>query len=325
MKFVSWNVNGFRAVVKKGFWEKIQVINPDFICLQEIKTDHQAMEDFIKKQNLTAANQLQTNSESSLSTEIRANEALGLKSEHSSNWNIVWHSCLIKKGYSGVAIIYKSRFQNLISKVTFGLEHKEFDDEGRLISIDLNIQNKKLVLMNGYFPQGGRGPHRIDYKIRFYKAVYDAIRKNQQQEKSVILCGDLNTTIKDIDLARPNQNRETTGCLPEERLALSWLITPDLFEKSQILITNPDFRKFQDLEMPSLNLIDAFRHFYPNLKDKYTYWDQITRARERNVGWRIDYFLVDKNILPKVKNCKIEDEVMGSDHAPVVIETDFKY
>jgi exodeoxyribonuclease-3 len=296
IKLVTWNVNGIRAAIKKGLWEKISDIQPDILCLQETKSD----------------------------SEIMSSEAV----KHS-DFQMIFHSAVSRKGYSGVAtltatgntksqsvdksieLFEDSQASNIVSNITpnesakakvqqieyqIGLGLEEFDVEGRLVIAKYQTVDKKLkfTLINGYFPQGGRGPERIAYKIKFYQEVYKLAQKLKSQGEMLIICGDLNTTVTDIDLARPKENRNTTGCLPEEREAL------DLFLKG--------------------GFVDSFRYLYPDLPDKYTYWDQITRARERNVGWRIDYFLVDKDLLPHLKSVQILDQVMGSDHCPVAIE-----
>jgi exodeoxyribonuclease-3 len=171
--------------------------------------------------------------------------------------------------------------------------------EGRLVETEVSdLEGKYLfTLINAYYPQGGRGPHRIEYKIEFYREVKKRTQELQKLGKKIVLCGDFNTTVGDIDLARAKENRKTTGCLPEEREALDWFLKD--------------------------GFLDSFRHFYPEAADRYSYWDQITRARERNVGWRIDYFLVDKNLQENLKAADIHDQVMGSDHCPVSIELEF--
>jgi exodeoxyribonuclease III len=126
--------------------------------------------------------------------------------------------------------------------------------------------------------------------------VYEYVKILRDKGECVILCGDLNTTVADIDLARPKENHKTTGCLPEEREALDWFLRD--------------------------GFVDSYRHFYPEKEAAYSYWDQITRARDRNVGWRIDYFLVDQKLLPYLKDAYIWSEVMGSDHCPVGVDLD---
>jgi exodeoxyribonuclease-3 len=265
MKIITWNVAGYRAAVKKGFWDKIAIINPDIICLQEIKC-------------------LQSDIESSL---------FGF------NYEFVSFSATSRKGYSGVAIFWKKELKVLGHFV--GLDEPKFDEEGRIVALKFEFNNQKICLINGYYPQGGR-EGRVPYKIEFYDKVLEIV--NNLEDFIPILTGDLNTTICDLDLARPKQNRKTTGCLPNEREAFGRLLKADfeLNQNNELVIANSE-------------LIDAFRQFYPQMTGCYTYWDQITRARDRNVGWRIDYFLVSKKI--PLASCEILANVIGSDHCPV--------
>ena len=278
LNLLTWNVNGIRAAVKKDLWSKLDLLTPDLLCVQETKADAEIM-----------------------STPAVITE----------NWDVAFHSCSLKKGYSGVATYYSqpapSIFESALSSsgrkfttevLQVGLNIPEFDVEGRLITTKHTLTNpqtpiRDFVVLNGYYPQGGRGEHRIAYKIKFYEAVYAYATSLMAAGEHVLLCGDLNTTVGDIDLARPAQNRKTTGCLPEERKAL------DLFLKN--------------------GFTDTFRHFYPDRAGAYTYWDQITKARERNVGWRIDYWLASDTLLPYVTDAFILSDVYGSDHAPAGI------
>ena len=325
IKILSWNINGIRAAIKKGFWEKITQINPGFFCLQEIKATSETMQEIYEKYQ----NQFAENSESFL-----FEEGLVANSQ-TSNYNQKWSSCTLRKGYSGVLIGFKN--SNLVQDLAFEkLGVKKFDEEGRVLVSKFEVKNVnlKIALINCYYPQGGRGQSRIDYKLEFYYKIYQIGKKLKKEGYKLILTGDFNTTIDDIDLARPKNNRQNTGCLPEERLAFSWLLDytthpnkeKNLQEKlAGNLQSSQDFYEnlSQKMQNKSLKLVDAFRHFYPDLEQKYTYWDQITRARERNVGWRIDMFLVDKDLISYIKSCEILDEVMGSDHCPVVLEVEF--
>jgi len=191
-----------------------------------------------------------------------------------------------KKGYSGVAIFSKIEPK----KVDFGIGIPEFDDEGRT----LVAYYDDFVLINCYFPNGGGGPVRLDYKLRFYDAFLKFIEKLKKKGHKIVFTGDINTAHEEIDLARPKENEENTGFLPEER---AWLD-----------------------EVVASGYVDVFRHFYPTKTGAYTYWDQKTRARERNVGWRIDYFFVSANFLPKVKGTEILSDYYGSDHCPIVLK-----
>ncbi len=271
MKLITWNVNGIRAVVKKGFWQWFETEMPDAVCLQEIKADDDVMQkwwnDTLKSFGIN-------------------NDSILLGSHFLSSYNIIWHACSIKKGYSGTAIIYK---KSLNAKGLTGIGNSKFDDEGR--TTILNTQG--FVLINCYYPQGGR-PERIPFKLEFYEEMIGLVNKYKASGKKIIICGDLNTTVTDIDLARPKQNRKTTGCLPIEREVLGRLI--------------------------KAVGVDSFRHLYSDLPDCYTYWDQITRARDRNVGWRIDYMIVDSEIIGKIQDIKHLDTITGSDHCPVRLE-----
>jgi exodeoxyribonuclease III len=302
LSFISWNVAGIRASLKKGFWEKMNLLDPDFICLQEIKCQDEQMQELF----------------GSFGSEDLLHDYIPF-----------WHSCRLKKGYSGTAIFIKKtlwqdkRFQFI--DCVINLDALEYDQEGRMTIILFEYNNLKLALFNGYYPQGGRGEERIKYKIGFHEVIYKQCQKWQELGYNLILTGDLNTTVGDIDLARPKENRKTTGCLPEERLVLSQLINPQQFDSKQLIITNPDFKYLENLvsNNPSFNLIDTFRYFNPDQNGHYTYWDQITRARDRNVGWRIDYFLIDPTLLLHLKTVTHHDQVVGSDHCPISIELEF--
>jgi len=199
-------------------------------------------------------------------------------------YSAFFSSCQIKKGYSGVAIY--SKVEPL--KVIYGMGIKEFDQEGRTIGAEY----EDFWLLNAYFPNAGQGPERLDYKLRFYDAFLSFAEKLRGQ-KPVIFCGDVNTAHEEIDLARPKENAEHTGFLPEER---AWLD-----------------------EVISAGYIDSFRHFHPNTKDAYSYWDLFTHARDRNDGWRIDYFFVASEFMKRVKGVSILPDIYGSDHCPVSI------
>ncbi len=295
LNLASWNVNGIRAAVKKGFWQITQKLDLDILCLQETKANEQVMH------NLSAI------------LDYRP-------------YRLDFACARNRQGYSGVATFSldpdfhkhnsvnplfdlpdteqennkakpkPKQFSYLGAKIGLGLD--KFDQEGRVVTTFYQVTDKlQIALVNAYYPQGGRGQFRIDYKIEFYQAVLNYVQNLREQNYQLILCGDFNTTVTDIDLARPEQNRQTTGCLPEEREALNAFF--------------------------SAGLIDTFRYFYPTVTNKYTYWDQITKARERNVGWRIDYFLVHTDLLPYLKQAAIHDDIFGSDHCPVSISLEF--
>lgn len=190
-----------------------------------------------------------------------------------------------RKGYSGVAIYTKTDPAD--TKNGFGI--KKFDQEGRVLIQDY----KDFILFNIYFPNGQRDEERLKYKLEFYDEFLKYTNKLKDKGRKIIVCGDVNTAHKEIDLARPKENEKTSGFLPIER-------------------------KWMD-KFVSEGYVDTFRHF---IRDggHYTYWDPITRARERNVGWRIDYFFITPNLLPDLKSAFIMPEVMGSDHCPIGIE-----
>jgi exodeoxyribonuclease-3 len=192
----------------------------------------------------------------------------------------------LRKGYSGVAIYSKE----IPEKVEYGIGIKEFDDEGRLII----AYYKKFVLINCYFPNAGMSPERLKYKLEFYDAFLSFINKLKKQNKDVIFCGDVNTAHEAIDLARPKANEENTGFLPIER---AWID-----------------------EVVNNGWVDIFRTLNKDKKDVYTYWDMKTRARDRNVGWRIDYFFTNQSFMKNIKGFKTLSDYYGSDHCPIMID-----
>ncbi len=252
MKLVSWNVNGLRAVHRNGYWESF---------LKSVKPDIFGLQ------------------ETKASPEQLPDAVL-----NTGGYSTFFSSSQLKKGYSGVGLYSKIEPLNVI----YGLGIPEFDLEGRLVGAEYD----DFWLLNVYFPNGGRGQDRIDYKLRYYDAFLAFCEKLRKQ-KPVIFCGDINTAHEEIDLARPAENSKTTGFLPEER---AWLD-----------------------EVVNAGYVDVFRHFNPNRKEAYTYWDTFTHARERNVGWRIDYFFVSNELLKKIKKAEIHSDVFGSDHCPISI------
>jgi len=201
-------------------------------------------------------------------------------------YHAFFESSKTRKGYSGVAIY--SKIEPL--KVEFSVGNPELDQEGRMITAFY----EDFVFVNCYFPNGGGGPERLAYKLKFYDAFLEYINKLKKKGHEVIFCGDINTAHTEIDLARPKENAENTGFLPIER---AWL---DKVVKN--------------------NYFDVFRSLNPEKKDVYTYWDMKTFARDRNVGWRIDYFFVTKGILEKIKEVNIHNDILGSDHCPLSIK-----
>ena len=251
IRILSWNVNGFRAVYKKGFMEWMHKEQPDILCLQETKAE----EGQIQK------------------------ELLDVKGYH---WIF---SSAQKKGYSGVAVFSKDK----PISVAKGFGHDRFDCEGRTIVADF----PGFTLCNVYFPNGKSKPERLQYKLDFYDHFLKFTTKLRKQGKSVIVCGDVNTAHKEIDLARPKENAKISGFLPEER---AWM---DAFLASGFIDT---LRQFND--KPA----------------QYSWWDMQSGARARNVGWRIDYFLASEDLKARIKSAFILPDVLGSDHCPVGID-----
>lgn len=194
-------------------------------------------------------------------------------------------SCGDRKGYSGVATY--TRIDPLRTECGFGVER--FDREGRIVMSEF----KDFTLFNIYFPNGGSGPERLGYKMEFYDAFLDFAEGLRQRGQKVVVCGDFNTAHQEIDLARPKANERISGFLPIER---AWMDT-----------------------LVGRGYVDVFRH-YNKEPGQYTWWDQKTFSRDRNVGWRIDYFFVTPDVMPMVKSIRIMAEVLGSDHCPVMLE-----
>ena len=250
----SWNVNGIRAVHKKGALGWFIKDKPDILCVQETKAQAEQVPDPIKN--------------------IDGYHAYFCSAE--------------KKGYSGVAIYSKTK----PNKVTQGFGIKRFDSEGRTLIAEYD----DFVLFNIFFPNGKASKERLKYKLDFYDAFLEYVLKLKKAGKNIVICGDVNTAHKEIDLARPKANEKTSGFLPEERAWIDKLI--------------------------GHGFIDTFRVFNDQ-PDQYTWWDMITRARERNVGWRIDYFYVSESLRKNLKKAGISQQIMGSDHCPIGIELDF--
>ncbi|HWQ03871.1 MAG TPA: exodeoxyribonuclease III [Longilinea sp.] len=249
MKITTWNVNGLRAVVKKGFRDWVAKDAPDVLCLQEIKARPEQLTDDLR-------------------------EIPG----YASFWNPAQ-----RPGYSGVASFV--RLDNI--EVYYGLGLEEFDAEGRVIRMNLGSD---IVLYNIYFPNGQRGHDRVEFKLAFYKSLLEQCAELHALGKKIIITGDFNTAHREIDLANPKSNSNTSGFLPEER---AWIDT---------YLEN--------------GFTDIYRTLYPD-RVEYTWWTFITKARERNVGWRLDYYLVSDDFVPRVKDVIIQTDVFGSDHCPV--------
>ncbi len=257
MKIITWNVNGIRAWYKKGCFDWVLSQNPDFVCIQETKAHPDQLEkDFPK---------------------------LYKPDGYFSYFD--WSK--ERKGYSGVLVYSKIKPE----KVTAGLGIKKFDQEGR----QLNIYFKKFLLINCYFPNGGKSEEHFKYKLDYFDAFTQFIKKQEDLGYKIIFCGDLNIAHNEIDLERDKENKNSIGFLPVERKKLDKIV--------------------------EYGYQDIFRTFFPN-KIQYTWWDIKTRARERNVGWRIDYFFSHKSIIKKVKNIETLDKITGSDHCPTLLEVD---
>ena len=249
MQILSWNVNGIRAGVKKGFHDWFTSKSPDILCLQE--------------------------------TKAFPDQLVGL-SLPPSGYYAYWNNPE-KKGYAGVAVFTREKPQ----KVLYDFTDDSFNTEGRAIIAEY----KDFVLINVYFPNGGMGPERLKYKLNFYDKFLAYV--DSLENRKILICGDVNTAHKEIDLARPKANEKNTGFLPEER---------DWIDK---LILH--------------GYTDTFREFNKN-PGQYSWWDYKTRSRERNVGWRIDYFFATEKLMKQMKDAFILPDVYGSDHCPVGIE-----
>ncbi|MGB5892666.1 MAG: exodeoxyribonuclease III [Ignavibacteriaceae bacterium] len=254
MKLLSWNVNGIRAIYKKGFLDWFNKEKPDILCLQETKAMKEQLSD----------------------------ELLNV------NGYTSYFSSAERKGYSGTATYTKL---NPV-KVLNGIGIEKFDSEGRFLVTEFD----EFVLFNNYFPNGKAKQERLQYKMDFYETFLKHLKKLLKQDKKIVICGDVNTAHKEIDLARPKPNEKTSGFLPEERAWIDKLLEAGFIDTLRVFNQKPE---------------------------QYTWWDMMTRARDRNVGWRIDYFFISDNLKDNLKNAFILPEVMGSDHCPVGIELKF--
>ena len=248
LRLVSWNVNGLRACVKKGFLDYFKEVDADMFCVQEIKLQEGQID-------------------------------LDLEGYYQ-YWNYAE-----KKGYSGTAIF--TRDEPL--SVRYGLGIEKHDNEGRVITLEF----KDFYLVNVYTPNSQRELARLDYRMD-WEDDFRKFLKELDSIKPVILCGDLNVAHKEIDLKNPTNNRRNAGFTDEEREKMTQLLES--------------------------GFIDTFRYFYPDKEDAYTWWSYITRARSRNAGWRIDYFIVSERLKNRLKDAQIHSQIMGSDHCPVVLE-----
>lgn len=245
-KFISWNVNGLRAIHGKGFPEIFNGFDADFVCLQETKMQQGQLE-----------------------LEFPGYE---------SYWNFAQ-----KKGYSGTAVF--TRHTPL--SVSYGIGMEEHDSEGRVITLEMN----DFFLVCVYTPNSQDDLRRLDYRMSWEDAFRDYLHSLEQKGKGVIVCGDLNVAHKEIDLKNPQSNRRNAGFTDEERGKMT--------------------------ELLESGFIDTFRFFHPDAKDIYSWWSYRFRARERNSGWRIDYFLASESLKDRLRGAEIHTEIYGSDHCPV--------
>ena len=249
MKIISWNVNGIRACIKKGFVDYVAESGADIICLQETR----ALPDQVE-------------------TEFPGYEMHWYPAE--------------KKGYSGTGFLTRVE----LGPVTRGLGKKALDNEGRVLTTELD----DFFLVTVYTPNAQRGLTRLEYRTKQWDPAFRRYVKKLEKSKPVVFCGDLNVAHKEIDLANPDTNRKNAGFTDEERAEFDKLIAKDGF-------------------------VDTFREFNQE-GGQYTWWSNFGRARERNVGWRIDYFLISQSLRPQLKDAAIYMDVMGSDHCPISID-----
>ena len=245
MKLISWNVNGIRACLTKGFEERFQELDADIFCLQETKCQQGQV-----KLELPGYYQY---------------------------WNYA-----NRKGYSGTAVFTKKEPLS----VFYGMGIEEHDKEGRVITLEF----EDFYMVTVYTPNSQSELRRLEYRMQWEKDFLSYLLK-LQEKKPVIICGDLNVAHKDIDLKNPKTNRNNPGFTDEERACFS--------------------------TMMESGFVDTFRHFYPELEGAYSWWSYRFKAREKNAGWRIDYFLVSPSLASKLDDAKIHSEIMGSDHCPI--------
>ncbi|CAI8824926.1 Exodeoxyribonuclease [Brevibacillus sp. IT-7CA2] len=248
MKLISWNVNGLRACVNKGFYDYFKEANADIFCLQETKLQEGQIE-------------------------------MEIGEEYHQYWNYAE-----KKGYSGTAVF--TRMEPL--SVRYGLE-EDHEPEGRIITLEF----QDFYLVTVYTPNAKRDLSRLDYRLEWEDRFRNYLLQ-LDAKKPVVVCGDLNVAHQEIDLKNAKSNRNNSGFTPEEREKMTSLL--------------------------AAGFVDTYRYFYPDQTDAYTWWSFMPKVRERNIGWRIDYFLASEKLAPSLLGAGIDSQVMGSDHCPVVLE-----
>jgi exodeoxyribonuclease III len=261
LRLLSWNVNGLRSVLGKGFLEWLAADGPDVLALQETRLKPE---------------QLPSSAAGTLA-------ALG--------YQVHWSQAR-RPGYSGTATLTRGGADGACSGLgAFDPALAHWDDEGRVTA----TRHGDLLLFNVYFPNGTSGPERLAYKLEFYEVFQRLMEDLQLKGERILVCGDLNTAHREIDLARPRENRETSGFLPQE---CAWI---DRFLAGR----------------RAAGFVDSFRHLHPEAAARYSWWSFRSGARQRNVGWRLDYVFIDRALLPRLAGAAIHDRVTGSDHCPV--------
>lgn len=248
LKMISWNVNGLRACMGKGFMDFFDEVDADIFCLQETKLQEGAID--------------------------------WNKEGYYDYWNYA-----VKKGYSGTAVFTK---KEPIS-VTYGIGIEEHDQEGRVITLEFD----KFFFVTVYTPNSQRELARLDYRM-VWEDEFNKYLNGLRKTKPVVVCGDMNVAVNEIDLKNPKTNRRNAGFTDEER------------DKMKALFNT--------------GFIDTFRYFYPDMKDIYSWWSYMFKAREKNAGWRIDYFLASEELKENLVDAKIHTQILGSDHCPVELE-----
>ena len=250
MKLVSWNVNGLRACVRKGFLDYFETVDADIFCVQETKLQ-----------------------EGQIDLQLEG---------YDQYWNYA-----VKKGYSGTAVFTKEKPLT----VKYGVGDSDHEEEGRILTLEF----EQFYLVNVYAPNAQRDLARLPFRLEWEEAMR-AYLKKLDVCKPVILCGDLNVAHQEIDIRNVKSNIGNSGFTFEERGKMTELLTE--------------------------GFVDTYRHFYPDKEDAYTWWSYMRNVRERNIGWRIDYFIASEKLKPALKNAEIHSQILGSDHCPIVLEID---